>query len=98
MTTAAAHPIQREGFIVGDTVRFTAHGREIEGVIRTFTGAAANQKYPFTVIANGDAYALRASDMTKVWTSTIQHHPLCSIHGGKPCDYDCARDYPQRAS
>jgi len=22
-----------------------------------------------------------------------QHHPLCSAQNGKPCDYDCARDY-----
>lgn len=136
--------MEREGFCQGDKVRFMAGGREVEGVVRTFTGKSANQKYPFTAIANGDAYALRSSDMTLVEQakdaslaknavaeslprfanrdsggmdepggdgeagissgrqrfdpslSTIQHHPLCSIRSGKPCDYDCARDYPQQ--
>lgn len=56
--------IEREGFRVGDTVSFLSGRREVIGVIRTFTGRAANQKYPFTVIANGDAYARSATDMT----------------------------------
>lgn len=31
-----------------------------------------------------------------VWLAQpIKHHPLCSVHEGGACDYDCARDYPQ---
>ena len=31
-----------------------------------------------------------------VWLAQpIEHHPLCSVHKGGACDYDCARDYPQ---
>lgn len=28
----------------------------------------------------------------------LKHHPLCSFHKGSPCDYDCARDFPQDAA
>lgn len=26
-----------------------------------------------------------------------KHHPLCAIHKGRACDFDCARDFPQNA-
>lgn len=47
-----------------------------------------------TVMAGGaNQFLVEAS----VRPHSIKHHPLCSIHKGGRCDYDCARDFPQDA-
>jgi DNA (cytosine-5)-methyltransferase 1 len=42
-----------------------------------------------TITAGGAGLSLVSAEIA----AGIPHHPLCSVHRGGDCDYDCARDY-----